>query len=216
MYSARRLGPLSGAATILTLLLTTACGTEESAAEHGPEPLPDDTYRRVIGQGADPGAIYTIELPGFELAEQSAGVLGDADYGATYVPVDPPYTTQVHLQVASGTYDAARCDRDALPGPDGGSPVPVESCEPDGTGWYRTAGEWQEYVVLDGDHVLRISAPAAAVDRDDLVAAALGARHQDGGAITPAPPSSPVTRGDLPTTGDGAPVDPYDPDRAGG
>lgn len=216
MHGARRLGPISAAATALTLLLTTACGTESASRDDGPAPLPDDTYRRVLAQGVDPDLVHTIELPGFELAEQSVGVLGDADYGATYVPVEAPYTTEVHLQVTSGTYDARRCATEPLHGPTGGSPAAVESCEPDAGGWYRTGGGWQEYVVLDAGHVLALSGPTEGVDRDDLVAAALGARHQDGGDITPATPSSPVTRGDLPTTGDGAPVDPYGTSAPGG
>lgn len=197
----------------VALLLTAGCGTETSGADDGPAPLPDDTYRRVLDQGVDPDLVHTIELPGFELAEQSAGVLGDADYGATYLPVEPPYTVEVHLEVRSGTYDAARCESDPL---QGAGPAPVTSCEADANGWYRTGGGWHEYVVLGDGHVLTISAPATAVDRDDLVAAALGARHQDGDAISPAPPSSPVTRGDLPTTGDGAPVDPYASGAPGG
>lgn len=219
MHSARRLGPIPAAAaglSALVLLLTTACGTDDSGTAGGPAPLPEDTYRRVLAQGVDAAAVYTIEIPGFELAEQSAGVVGDSDYGATYVPVDPPSTTEVHLQVSSGTYDADRCASGPLQGATGGTPSPVEACEPDATGWYRTGGGRQEYVVLDAGHVITVSGPTAGVDRQDLVDAALGARHQDGAGITPVTPSSPVTRGDLPTTGDGAPVDPYGSDAPGG
>lgn len=219
MHSEQRRGHIAtttaGLSTV-ALLLATACGTETAGADDGPAPLPDDTYERVLAQGVDPGLVHTIEIPGFELAEQSAGVLGDSDYAATYVPTEPPHDTEVHLVVTSGTYDAQRCTTEKLHGPTGGSPAPAESCEPDATGWYRTGGGWQEYVVLDAGRVLTVSAPATAVERADLVEAALGARHQDGGSIAPRTPSSPVTRGDLPTTGDGAPVDPYDPDGAGG
>lgn len=199
--------------SVLTLLLAAGCGTEHAGADDGPAPLPDATFQRVLGQGVDPGLVYAVELPGFELAEQSAGVLGDADYGATYVPAAGDPTGQAHLRVSRGTYDAARCGRDPLP--EGA----VTSCAPDATGWYRTGGGWQEYVVASDGHVLALSAPAGAVDRADLVAAALGARRQDGGALTPATPAtpaSPVSRGDLPTTGDGAPIDPYGTDAPGG
>lgn len=202
--------------TAALLLLTTACGTERPGADDGPAPLPEDTYQRVLAQGVDPDLVHTIEVSGFELAEQSAGVLGDAGFGATYVPEEPPYTTEVHLAVRSGGYDAQRCRTEPLTGPSGGSPAPVETCESDATGWYRVGGGWQEYVVLGAGRVLTISAPATEVDREDLVAAALGARHQDGQAITPATPSAPVTRGDLPTTGDGAPVDPHGTGAPGG
>lgn len=206
----------SAAGLSAALLLATGCGTEGSVADDGPAPLADDTYGRVLAQGVDPALVHTIELPGFELAEQSAGVLGDADYGATYLPAEPPYTTEVQLVVRSGTYDAERCGTEPLHGPTVGSPAPVESCEPDATGWYRVGGGRQEYVVVGAGHVLTVSAPATAVDRADLTEAALGARHQDGEVITPATPSSPVPRGDLPTTGDGAPVDPYDSAAPGG
>lgn len=219
MHSERRRGQIATTTAGLStaaLLLATACGTESVSADDGPAPLPDDTYQRVLAQGVDPGLVHTIELPGFELAEQSAGVLGDADFGATYVPTEPPHDTEVHLVVTSGTYDAQRCGTEPLPGPTGSTPAPVASCEPDATGWYRTGGGWHEFVVVDDGHVLTLSAPTTAVDRDDLVEAALGARRQDGKVLTPATPSAPVTRGDLPTTGDGAPVDPYDRDSAGG
>lgn len=215
MHSETRQWRTTLSAAVL-LLLTTACGAESSGTEDGPAPLPEDTHQRVLAQGVDPALVHTIELPGFELAEQSAGVLGDRDYGATYVPVEPPYTTEVHLVVRSGAYDAQRCGTEPLRGPTGGSPRPVESCEPDATGWYRTGGGWQEYVLLGDGHTLTLSAPTTAVDHDDLVEAARGARHQDGEATTPVTPSSPVPRGDLPTTGDGAPVDPYGADAPGG
>ncbi len=202
MTRARRLGPL------LALLLLAGCGTQRTSAEEGPAPLPDETYQRVLAQGVDPDLVHAIELPGFELAEQSAGVLGDADYGATYVPVAPPYTSEVHLRVAGGDYDDARCASEPLAGA-------VASCTPDDRGWYRTGGGRQEYVLQGDGYVLAVSGPAA-VDRADLVAAALGARRQDGGAVTPATPATPVPRGDLPTTGDGAPVDPHGTEAPGG
>lgn len=195
-------------AGLSVLLLAAGCGTESAGADDGPAPLSDETYQRVLSQGVDPALVYTIEVPGFALAEQSAGVLGDADYGATYVPEELPYTTEVHLRVSSGTYDAVRCGSEPL----GSGGV---SCVPDDKGWYRTGGGRHEYVVAGDGHVLGVSAPEDAVDRADLVAAALGARHQDGTAVSPVPPS-PVTRGDLPTTGDGAPVDPYGTSPPGG
>lgn len=219
MHSERRRGHIATTTAGLSaaaLLLATACGTETAGADDGPAPLPDDTFQRVLAQGVDPDLVHTIELPGFELAEQSAGVLGDADYGATYVPVEPPYTTEVQVVVRSGTYDARRCRSEPLHGSTDGAPAPVETCEPDASGWYRTGGGWQEYVVVDDGHVLTVSAPTTAVDREDLVEAALGARRQDGVAVTPATPSAPVTRGDLPTTGDGAPVDPAGTAQPGG
>ncbi|WP_182376469.1 hypothetical protein [Nocardioides sp. WS12] len=206
----------SAFAFALSLLLLSGCGTEPSGAEGGPAPLPDDTYQRVLSQGVDPDLVHTIELPGFELAEQSAAVFGDSDYGAVYVPTKQPFTVHVRFDVKGGSYDEARCERDPLSGSSGGEAAAVESCEPDADGWYRTGGGWQEYVVRhDGFH-LTVGAPSTAVDRDSLTKAALDARRQDGSSASPASPSSPVTRGDLPTTGDGAPVDPYGTSPPGG
>lgn len=205
-----------GLIAAVLLLLTSGCGAEPGAADGGPAPLPEETYQRVLSQGVDPALVYTIELPGFELAEQSAGVLGDADYGAVYLPAEPPYTAEVHLSVRDGSYDDSRCERDPLPGPGGGVPATVESCEVEADGWYRTGADSHEYVVrLDGHHLV-VGAPTDALDREALTTAALSARRQDGTTSSPLPPSSPATRGDLPSNGDGAPVDPYGESPPGG
>jgi hypothetical protein len=179
-----------GLALASVLLVSTGCGSESSGQEDGgPAPLPEDTYERVLSQGVDPALVYTIELDGFELAEQSAGVLGDSDYGAVYVPTEPPLTAQLRLTVVAG--------------------------EPDEEG-YRSGEGWHEYVVSFNGHHLTVGAPSDAVDREALAEAALGARRQDGTTVSPAPPTSPVPRGDLPTNGDGAPVDPAGTSPPGG
>lgn len=205
-----------GLIVVFLILLTSGCGADSGGADDGPAPLPEETYQRVLSQGVDPALVHTIELPGFELAEQSAGVLGDADYGAVYLPVEPPYTVEVHLEVRDGSYDASRCERDPLRGPSGGVPATVESCEVEAGGWYRRGAYAHEYVVrLDGHHLV-VSAPLDALDREALTTAALSARRQDGTTSSPLPPSSPATRGDLPSNGDGAPVDPYGESPPGG
>lgn len=201
---------------VAALLLLAGCGDESGGADKGPEPLPDDTYQRVLSQGVDPDLVHTIELSGFQLAEQSVGVRGDSDYAAVYVPEEEPFTTQVHLDVRGGSYDEARCAADPLSGASGSEPAAVEVCEPDAGGWYRAGGGWHEYVVRHDGYHLTVGAPSAAVDRASLTEAAVEARRQDGKAPSPAPPPSPVTRGDLPTTGDGAPVDPYGQSPPGG
>lgn len=202
-------------AVATVLLLGAGCGAGTGGAADGPEPLPEDAYQRALAQGVDPALVHTIELPGFALAPQSAGVLGDTGFGATYVPSEPseapqpPATAEVHLEVVGGPYDPARCARDPLRGPSGGAAVAVEACEPDEHGWYRTGGDRHEYVVRGGAHHLVVGAPSDVVDRATLTQAALGARRQDGTSLPPpSSPSSPVPRGDLPSTGDGAPVDP--------
>lgn len=209
------MGAHLGPSLAVLLLLASGCGTG-SGTDDGPDPLPEETYQRVLSQGVDPDLVHTIELPGFELAEQSAGVLGDADYGAVYLPVEPPYTVEVYLMVKVGSYDQSRCERDSLPGPSGDFPAAVESCEVEAGGWYRRSVDAHEYVVrLDGHHLV-VGAPSDALDREVLTTAALSARRQDGTTSSPLPPSSPVTRGDLPSNGDGAPVDPYGESPPGG
>lgn len=198
------------------LLVSAGCGSDDAGGDDRPAKLSDDTYERVVAQGVDPALVHTIELPGFELAEQSAGVLGDADYGAVYLPEEPPYTAEVHLEVRAGGYDASRCESDPLRGSAGGAATAVESCEAEADGWYRAGGDRHEFVVGRAGHHLVLSAPAEAVGREALTEAALGARPQGGTASSPAQPSSPVTRGDLPSTGDGAPMDPGGTSRPGG
>ncbi len=207
------------ALALAALLLLTGCGTESSGSDEGPAPLPDDTYQRVLSQGVNPDLVHTIELSGFQLAEQSVGVRGDSDYAAVYVPTEEPFTTQVHLDVRGGSYDEARCEGDPLSGASGSEAATVEVCEPDARGWYRSGGGWHEYVVRHDGYSLTVGAPSAAVDRESLTEAAVEARRQDGTSESPMAPSSPATpvsRGDLPTTGDGAPVDPYGESPPGG
>jgi hypothetical protein len=197
------------------LPLSSGCAAGTDAAGDGPEPLPDDTYRQVVEQGTDPALVYVIEVAGFEAATQSAGVVGGSDYAVTYVPTDPPLTSQIYLEVRAGSYDEARCERDPLRGTDDAYSTLVESCEADASGWYRSGDDWHEYVARHAGHHLTVGAPPA-VERQVLIEAALGARRQDGStpsSSTPATPmQSPSTRGDLPGTGDGAPVDPHGSD----
>jgi hypothetical protein len=210
--SARAFKALGWIALAGFLAFSSACGSStDKAASDGPRPLPDDAYRQVVEQGADPALVYVIEIPGFEAATQSAGVVGGSDYGVTYVPTDPPLTSQIYLEVRAGSYDEARCERDPLRGSDGAYATLVESCEPDASGWYRSGDDWHEYVARYAGHHLTVGGPSA-VERQVLIEAALGARRQDGSSPSSAPAApmqSPSTRGDLPGTGDGAPVDPH-------
>lgn len=86
---------------------------------------------------------------------------------------------EVYLKVNRGSYDGARCERDPLPGPSEGFLATVQSCEPDAGGWYRTGGDWHEYVARRAGHHLTVGASLGAVDREALVGAALDARRQD-------------------------------------
>ncbi|GAA0389314.1 membrane protein [Microbispora corallina] len=150
--------------------------------------------------GVSPDLVYLVDLPGHELAEQSLGVVNEEGFGAFYAS---PEGRQVELRVDRGTFDDEMC-----------AAVPVEAappdaevvCDHDDVGWYRLAGDRQEYVVLRGDALIRLSGRAADVGRAALKAAVAGARPAtDDENATPPPARVPVERGDLPTAGDGAP-----------
>ncbi|GAA3812922.1 hypothetical protein GCM10022226_37070 [Sphaerisporangium flaviroseum] len=65
-------------------------------------------------------------------------------------------------------------------------------------------GSRHDYTAVRGDHYIRLAGQLADVDRPALKAALAGARPATGTG-TPSPPPRPVERGDLPTSGDGAP-----------
>lgn len=161
------------------LLVLSGCGSGSA--------LSRSVIDQAIRQGAAPDLLYVVDLPGYELAEQSAGVVGEEGFGAFYTTPDG---RQVELRVERGPYTCA--------GP----------CERDGGGWYSEHGGRQEYVAVRAGHHVRLSCPAGQVDRDVLKRAAQGARPAVGDG-TPAP--SHVERGDLPGNGDGAPIQPTGP-----
>lgn len=166
---------------LLLLLVTAACG--QGAALSGP------TMDRVLGQGVAPDLIYLVELPGYELAEQSIGVVNEKGFGAFYTSAEGG---QVELRVDRGPY---RC---------------VGTCERDGDGWYAVHEGRHEYVAVGERHHLRLIGDVERVDRAVLREAAEGARPvvTEG---TPSPPPDPVERGDLPSHGDMAPLNPTGP-----
>lgn len=144
---------------------------------------------------------YTVELPGYELADQSVGVVGEDGFGAVYVS---PEGREVELTVDRGRFSDGLCRETPLRHTD--PPTAPTTCERDGTGWYRAGGGRHEHVVVRGDHVLRLNGPIEEVDRATLGTAVSQARPADGAASDPTTrPSGPVERGDLPATGDGAP-----------
>jgi hypothetical protein len=188
--------------TIVALLTTAgACGSGSAS------PLSDDTYQRVIDQGVDPALVYAVELPGFTLVEQSAGVRNDTDFGVAYRRDDGAL-----LWLATTKQQVTSCPTDPIFVNLGGEQYDVTDCETDSHGWYRTGLKRHEYVVMNDAAQLRLSAPRDAVDRATLTKVLLGATHQDGNGISPAPPpTEPISRGDIPKYGDGAPIDPTGP-----
>ncbi|AQS66895.1 hypothetical protein [Streptomyces pactum] len=198
---------------LLAPLLLTACGSEKADAD----PASGSSTRsaeaadqgeldaRAQALGIAPELVYVTEAPGFSLARQSVGVLGDDGFSATWVSGETG--AQLRLSVDRGSITAATC-----PGqPVGDMSGERTTCERDGDAWYRTGAGRHEYAVLEEGHVVRVSGEADAVPRDVLREAALAAHRPDAAeaagllpSAEPAP-SAPVERGDLPPFGDGAP-----------
>ncbi|MET8154869.1 hypothetical protein ABZT47_00770 [Sphaerisporangium sp. NPDC005289] len=150
-------------------------------------------------QGAAPDLIYVVDLPGYELAEQSVGVIGEEGFGSFYVS---PEGRRVELRVDRGSFSDGQCT--GTPITNAEPPTAPVRCDHDEVGWYRQGGGRHEYTAIRGDHYIRLAGGLADVDRAALKAAVAGARPATGTG-TPSPPPSPVERGDLPTSGDGAP-----------
>ena len=163
--------------------------------------LSDAVMDTLAAQGVAPDLVYTVALPGYELAEQSVGVIGDEGFGAVYVS---PEGHQAELTVDRGRFSDAMCAEAPIPHSD--PPATATTCERDGTGWYRAGGGRHEYVVANHDHTLRLNAATADLDRATLETAIAHARQVTApSSDTTAPPSGRVERGDLPASGDGAP-----------
>jgi hypothetical protein len=155
--------------------------------------------------GVAPELVYVTEAPGFTLAQQSVGVLGDDGFSATWV--DGETNALLRLAVDRGTITADTCPEQ----PVGDLSGEHTTCERDGSAWYRTGAGRHEYALPEEGHVVRVSAETDAVPRDVLRAAALAAHRPDAAEtdallppVEPAP-ATPVERGDLPPFGDGAP-----------
>jgi hypothetical protein len=195
----------SGRRRTLGLLLSSVvavagCGSEEP-------PLSEAVMERLRAEGVAPELVYTIEVPGYALAEQSVGVVGDEGFGAWYMSPDG---AAVVLTVDWGTYDDGQCQSTPLPRAEpADAPVTCERVE---QGWYRSGGGRQEFVAVRDDHVVRVDGPLDELSRTTLRDAVVDARHVSIGATDTTAPSSPSApasddppRGDLPSSGDGAP-----------
>ncbi|MFJ8074805.1 hypothetical protein ACIQ7Q_12960 [Streptomyces sp. NPDC096176] len=152
--------------------------------------------------------VYVTEVPGYEVAKQSVGVLGADGFSATYVKQGAG--TQIRLGVDRGAIDAASCPKIPVGVGSGGMGGTVE-CEQDGTNWYRTSGTEHEYVTEVDGRLVRLNADAGTVDRATLREAAEAAHAASDAELDAVLPPAredagqPVERGDLPPAGDGAP-----------
>lgn len=170
-------------------------------------PLSEAVIERLAAQGVDPDLVYTVELPGYELAEQSVGVVGDEGFQAIYVS---PEGHQVQLTVDRGQFSDDMCSESPIPNTD--PPATPTTCQRDGAGWYRAGGDRHEYVAMRDDHLLRLNTSTGGIDRAALETAVTHAQHVTAAhSDATERPTGPVERGDLPTNGDGAPINTVGP-----
>ncbi|WP_228181549.1 hypothetical protein [Streptomyces anulatus] len=209
-----RLRPVRTAlALTLTLAAAAGCGTEvasdaEAARSASAAPAPDRAELEARARAAQTVAehVWVTEAPGYTLARQSVGVIGDDGFGSVYTTAEGG---QIQLRVERRAHAGADCTKD--PAPAGGQEPPV-TCERDGEQWYRATESGHAYAQEQGDLVVTVSGAREEVDRAALRGAALAAHraddHELDQVLPPAGEASgrqPVERGDLPPVGDGAP-----------
>jgi hypothetical protein len=186
--------------TIMLGLALTGCGTGRAGA-----PTPDEVAR-ARQAGVDVALVYVTTAKGYTRTSGGMGPYGDSGFQDVYASG----ADDLRLTVEKRTLDAATCPRLPVPAAEpAGAPV---RCTDDGDGWARTSGDRAEYAVQRGEHLVRVSGTGPA---DLLRDAALRARPATSAELDdmlpPASDGDPVRRGDLPDTGDGAPMNPTGP-----
>ncbi|MDH2430854.1 hypothetical protein [Sphaerisporangium sp. TRM90804] len=152
-------GPLA----IAGLLLVSGCGDGAAISRAELDDL------RV--QGVEPGMVYVVDLPGYELARRSMSGYNDEGFQAYYVS---PRDGRVWLGVDHGFFSDGLCPEKPVHDAERLS-APV-SCDRDEVGWYRRSGERHEYAVSEEGHVLRLAGRRGEVSRAALRQAVAGAR----------------------------------------
>lgn len=197
-------------ALALALLLTASagCGTEPApdaraaGASGSAAPAPDraELEARAAALQTVAEHVWVTEAPGFALARQSVGVLGDDGFGSAYTAPDGG---RIQLSVERRPHASADCTDAA---------GPATTCERDGEQWYRASESGHAYAREQDGLVVTLSGTRQEVNRETLRAAALAAHRADDRELDEVLPplggssgQQPVERGDLPPVGDGAP-----------
>lgn len=217
-----RLRPVLTTLALALSLAATGCGTEVApgagAARSGSaNPAPDRAELEARARAVQTVAehVWVTEVPGYTLARQSVGVIGDDGFGSVYTTPDGG---QIQLRVERRAHAGADCTK--IPAPDGGQEPPA-TCERDGEQWYRSTESGHAYAREQGGLVVTVSGAPGEVDRATLRSAAQAAHRADDHEldqvlppadeaagrqpVEEAPARQPVERGDLPPEGDGAP-----------
>ncbi|MFG2306245.1 hypothetical protein [Actinacidiphila glaucinigra] len=181
------------------LMALTACGTQSANGAA--------LESKARSLGIEPAMVYVTDVPGYSVALQSVGVIGDHGFGVSY---SGPNGGTIELRV----------DERAFSGPVGcteatnATRTGQVTCEQEGNHWYRATGTSHSYVLEDADLVIRLSADPGTVDRDVLRQAAEHVHQASAEESARVLPSESrggqglPERGDLPANGDGAPQDP--------
>ncbi|MFI9550924.1 hypothetical protein [Nonomuraea endophytica] len=100
---------------LLALLLLSGCGSSPA--------LSQSVIDQATRQGVAPELMFVVELPGFQLAEQSVGAVGEDGFGAVYTSTDG---RQVESRVDRTPYRCVgTCERD-------GDGAPIQPTGPGG------------------------------------------------------------------------------------
>jgi hypothetical protein len=190
------------AGTIVMLGLALAgCGNGPAPASPSPE-----LVARARQSGLDATLVYVTTADGYARTAGGLGPYGDSGFQDVYAAG----RDDLRLTVEKRTLDAGTCPR--LPVPAAEPPGAPVRCAADGDGFARDSGNRREYAVQRGAVLVRVSGTGPA---DLLRGAALRARpataHELDDMLPPARDGDPVRRGDLPDTGDGAPLNPTGP-----
>jgi hypothetical protein len=181
-------------------LALAGCGQDAAA------PRPDELAARARQAGVELRLVYVTAAAGYSRVAGGLGPYGEAGFQDVYAGRDG---SDLRLTVEDRGLDAAGCP--ALPVPaasPAGAPV---RCTADGDGWARESGDRREYALVHDGLLVRVSGTAGP---EVLAAAARAARPASPAELDdmlPADRGGPVERGDLPDTGDGAPLNPTGP-----
>lgn len=182
-------------------LALAGCGTGRAAA-----PGPAELAARARQIGVDTSLVYVTTAGGYTRAAGGLGPYGDRGFQDVY----SAGREDLRLTVEKRPIDAATCPRLPVPAAEPAA-APVR-CTADDDGWARISGNRSEYAVQRGAILVRASGTGAA---DLLRDAALRARpatpDELDDMLPRVPDRGPVRRGDLPDTGDGAPLNPTGP-----
>ena len=191
--------------TVALGLALAGCGSAGPGGSAGAPPSAE-LVARARQAGVDVALVYVTTADGYTRAAGGLGPYGDSGFQVVY----SSGRDDLRLTVERSTLDAASCPRLPVPAAEPAA-APVR-CTADGDGWVRASGNRNEYAEQRGDVLVRVSGTGPVdVLRDAAARARPATPAELDDMLPPAPAGSPVERGDLPDTGDGAPINPTGP-----